>query len=1017
MAETRKTVTIVFTDVVGSTSLGERLDPEALRHVMSRLFAELRPVLERHGGSVAKFIGDAVLAVFGIPAVHEDDPLRAVRASAEMREALGRLNDELARERGLTVAMRTGVNTGEVVVSEPLTDEGFAIGDAVNVAARLQQVANPGEILLGARTYEAVRNSVRAEPCEPLSLKGKTEAVSAWRLLELLPGPPTAAAAGRFVGRASDLATLQAAFTDAIESEHARLVTVLGPPGIGKSRLARELVDLLGDRAHAVTGRCLSYGEGITYWPLAEIVEEVVAHRPLEELFVGDAEAAFLADRVAGAVGRSDAKVATEEILWAVRKLVEALARERPLVAVVDDIHWAEPTFLDLLEYLGAFAAAPVLLLCLARPELLEQRAGWAGPRAMAITLEPLADAEARGLLRDLPSGTALPRALEDRILDSAAGNPLFVQQMLALTREEQATGEPAVPPTIQALLAARIDRLAPAERTIVERAAIEGRHFHRRAIAALAPQALRDEVTSLLLALVRKDLIAPAPSLFPGDDGFRFAHLLVRDAAYDATPKQLRADLHERYAGWLAGSSENDEILGYHLEQACRYRAQLGMGTRPDLTGRAAGHLAEAGRGALDRGDARAAINLLARAHALFAAVRAAEVDVLLDLGEARNLTGDLAGSDAAFSAAIELAAAAGDRRDEHRARLERELVRNKTQPEGSSERLSELVEAAIPVFEEARDDTALAVAMLAMAMVQWMACRFAAARTLLEKALVHAERAGAERLALELTWRIALSLTSGPTPVPDALRRSETLAERFGDNPVAQAKIGLSIGLLEALGGHVERARRLCAVCEAQFAELGQTFELAHAAASSAKVETYAGNFPAAELKLREACATFTDMGERSFFSSRAVELAEVLWAQGKDDEAARFTRLSEEATSSDDVEAQALWRAVRAKVLARRDEPAIAERLAREAVELAQASDDLELQGDTLAAVGEVLRCAGRLEDAAAALRAALDHYERRGIVILAERVRARLGDLEASTEHKTPPRGSVTHDRGS
>jgi tetratricopeptide (TPR) repeat protein len=440
-------------------------------------------------------------------------------------------------------------------------------------------------------------------------------------------------------------------------------------------------------------------------------------------------------------------------------------------------------------------------------------------------------------------------------------------------------------------------------------------------------------------------------------------------------------------------------------------------MGTRPDLTGRAAGHLAEAGRGALDRGDARAAINLLARAHALFAAVRAAEVDVLLDLGEARNLTGDLAGSDAAFSAAIELAAAAGDRRDEHRARLERELVRNKTQPEGSSERLSELVEAAIPVFEEARDDTALAVAMLAMAMVQWMACRFAAARTLLEKALVHAERAGAERLALELTWRIALSLTSGPTPVPDALRRSETLAERFGDNPVAQAKIGLSIGLLEALGGHVERARRLCAVCEAQFAELGQTFELAHAAASSAKVETYAGNFPAAELKLREACATFTDMGERSFFSSRAVELAEVLWAQGKDDEAARFTRLSEEATSSDDVEAQALWRAVRAKVLARRDEPAIAERLAREAVELAQASDDLELQGDTLAAVGEVLRCAGRLEDAAAALRAALDHYERRGIVILAERVRARLGDLEASTEHKTPPRGSVTHDRGS
>jgi predicted ATPase/class 3 adenylate cyclase len=1009
MAETRKTVTIVFTDVVGSTSLGERLDPEALRHVMSRLFAELRPVLERHGGRVAKFIGDAVLAVFGIPAVHEDDPLRAVRASAEMREAVGRLNDELARERGVTVAMRTGVNTGEVVVSEPSPDDVFAIGDAVNVAARLQQVADPGEILLGTRTYEAVHDAVRAEPCEPLSLKGKAEPVFAWRLLEVLSGRPAAAAADRFVGRATDLATLQTAFLDAIESDHARLVTVLGPPGIGKSCLARELTDVLGDRARAVAGRCLPYGEGITYWPLAEIVEEVVAHRPLEELFAGDAEAAFVADRVAGAVGRSETQVATEEILWAVRKLVEALARERPLVAVVDDVHWAEPTFLDLLEYLGAFVAAPVLLLCLARPELLEQRAAWAGPRATAITLEPLAEAEARGLLRDLPYGADLPRALEDRILDSAAGNPLFVEQMLALAREERAAGELAVPPSIQALLAARIDRLAPAERTIVERAAVEGRHFHRRAVAALAPRALRDEVTSVLLALVRKDLIAPAPSLFPGDDGFRFAHLLVRDAAYDATPKQLRADLHERYAGWLARTSEHDDILGYHLEQACRYRAQLGMGIRRDLAERAAAYLTEAGRGALDRGDARAAGNLLARARALLDAMSAPKVDVLLDLGEAHSLSGDLAGADDAFSAVIELARAADDRPSELRARLERELVRNKTDPEGSSERIGELVEAAVPVFEEARDDTALAVAMLAMAMVQWVACRYTAATALLETALVHAERAGAERMALEVAWRITLALTSASTPVPEALRRCQTLAERFGANPLAEAKIGLAIAQLEAYGGRLDRARRLCALADAQFAELGQTLEQGRAAARAAKIETYAGNLPVAERKLREACATLTDMGERSLFSSRAVELAEVLWAQGDEDEAERFTRLSEDATSSDDVEAQALWRAVRAKVLAGRGEPAAAERLAQEAVALARASDDLELQGDTFVAMGEVLWRAGRPEDAAAALGAALDRYERRGIVPLIDRVRARLEELEASTQHQAPQQG--------
>jgi ATP/maltotriose-dependent transcriptional regulator MalT len=270
-----------------------------------------------------------------------------------------------------------------------------------------------------------------------------------------------------------------------------------------------------------------------------------------------------------------------------------------------------------------------------------------------------------------------------------------------------------------------------------------------------------------------------------------------------------------------------------------------------------------------------------------------------------------------------------------------------------------------------------------------------------------VHAEAAGAERVVLKVTLRIATGLTAGSTPIPDALRRCEALAGRFSDNRLAQVAIGLSIALLDALGGHFDRARRLCAVSETQYAELGQRLHQAHAAATSAKVEALAGNLPAAERKLREACATFTEMGERSHFSSRAAELAEVLCAQGHDDDAERFTRLSEEATSSDDVEAQALWRAVRVKVLARRGEQTAAERLAREADALARTSDDLELQGDTLAALGEVLRTAGRPEDAAGALRSALDRYERRGIIILAERTRARLGDLDSSVYR--PSRG--------
>jgi len=472
MGQARKTVTIVFTDLTGSTGLGERLDPEALRRVMERYFAETRSVLERHGGMVEKFIGDAVMAVFGIPTTHEDDALRAVKAAAEMRERLAVLSTALERERGVTLAVRTGINTGEAVVGDPESRQFYATGDVVNVAARLEQAAAPGEIVLGPLTHRLVHEAVRLQSLAPLSLKGRAEAVEAWRLLEVLDDVPAFARRldTPFVGRQRELQLIEQAFERAAGGR-VELVTVLGAAGIGKSRLARELLASVRERARSVVGRCLPYGEGITYWPLVEIVKQVAgtdARAGLGELLAGDDDGDLIAARVAEAVGPQEGGARTEEIFWAVRRLLEQLARERPLVAVLDDLHSAEPTFLDLIEYVASFAHAPLLVLCVARPELLESRPSWSPPKlgGTTIALEPFSEQEAETLIQRLLRGSHVSKALRERIVDSAEGNPLFVEQMLAHARDNDASGiEVAVPPTIQALLAARVDRLPVSER------------------------------------------------------------------------------------------------------------------------------------------------------------------------------------------------------------------------------------------------------------------------------------------------------------------------------------------------------------------------------------------------------------------------------------------------------------------------------------------------------------------------------------------------------------------------
>src|SRR6187551_974408 len=410
--EVRKIVTVLFCDVTGSTALGERIDPESLRRVMSRYFETAKAIVERHGGTVEKFIGDAVMAVFGVPTVHEDDALRAVRAAGELRGGLGELNEELERDYGTQLELRMGVNTGEVVTG---TEERLATGDAVNIAARLEQAAQPGEVLLGEETHGLVRAAVNAEAVPPLEAKGKAERLVAHRLLSVQAEAPARRHDAPMIGREGQRALLENAFANVVSERACHLFTILGVAGVGKSRLAEEFLAGVAD-ATVVRGRCLSYGEGISYWPVTEVVKQLVR----------DGE---VTGPLASILGDEAAAGSPAEIAWAFRKLLESRAAERPLVVVFDDVHWGEPTFLDLVEHVADLSRdAPILVLCMARPELLDVRPAWGGGKLNAtnVLLEPLAPDESRELIEALVEAEEIDAGLRDRILESAAGNPLF---------------------------------------------------------------------------------------------------------------------------------------------------------------------------------------------------------------------------------------------------------------------------------------------------------------------------------------------------------------------------------------------------------------------------------------------------------------------------------------------------------------------------------------------------------------------------------------------------------------
>jgi class 3 adenylate cyclase/tetratricopeptide (TPR) repeat protein len=981
-AAARKTVSVLFCDLADSTMLGERLDPEQLRELLGSWYEEMRIAVERHGGTVEKFVGDAVMAVFGLPRIHEDDALRAVRAALDMQRAVARMNASLAPRRVPELRIRIGINTGEVVTGDEAAT--LATGDAVNTAKRLEEAAGGGEILIGAVTERLVRHASRLVPLAPVAAKGKSEPVEAWRVLEAIAGAESFARRldTPLVGRTDELALLRNELTASTDGRECRLVTVIGSAGVGKTRLVSELVAEAGEYATVVAGRCLPYGDGITFWPLTELVRRLGGEEAVARAMGADDDAALVVERLRVLGGEGSAP--PEELFWAVRRLFEQLAQRQPLLVLLEDVHWAEPTLLDLVEHVSRWSrGAPILLLCVAREELLEERPGWEGA---LVRLEPLSTGEATQLLDALDSGDLLSAELRARVADVAQGNPLYTEQLVAMLAEEvRAAAElVALPPTIQALLAARLDRLDPGDRGVLERAAVVGKEFWPGAVAALGSG--DENLGPTLLALVRRDLVEPAVSSIPGEDGFRFRHALIRDAAYAAIPKRMRAELHERFAAWVEAHAGRDELVGYHLEHAYRYREELDTlddHTR-SLGERAGGLLAAAGHRALARDDVPAAVNLLERGVALLSRTSESRGFSLLELAIALMRSGAFAAAEGALEEALELARAEGDRRLELHTLIEREFFRIFTNAEVPPDEIRRVAEEAIPALEALDDDAGVARAWHLLSEPPVNACRWGERAAALEHALDHARRAGDTREAARAAGFLMQAIQLGPTPVDAAIERAHLFLRESEGDRLLTASILNSLAVLLAMRGEFDEARAQSSRAEKHWAELGMAHSRAIRAIEASTIELLAGDVEGAERELRTGYRMLEEISEVHVRPTIAAYLAAVLAQEGRSAEAEEFAQFARAHAWEDDIVTQAMWRVAHAQVQAAAGEAAEAERLAREAVELAAPTDFLDLQATALLALARVLRKAGSAEATTAAARAQAV-YELKGNIV--------------------------------
>jgi tetratricopeptide (TPR) repeat protein len=912
-------------------------DPEARRSELRERSATAERMVEMFGATVHSLGNGRLLGVFGIPAVRDDDALQAARAAL-----------------ALSFSARIGLATGEVVTGEP-----FVSGAPIEEATKLCDAAAVGQVITGPRTWQLVRHAVTGSPHGDAWVLAAVDP-DASPLLRRLETP--------IVGREQELQQIATDLERAAHEGRSHLVTIFGAPGIGKTRLAIECGQRLRATATSVVARCRRAEREFAYAPLRELLAGV-AEGDLEDWirdrFALDPDGVELAGWLATAVGLGTEPGRPQETAWAARRLLAGLARERPLLLVVDDVHWAAPAFLDLVESLVELASAPVLVLCLARPDLLEVRPHWGGGRmsSSSVLLDELTEAQSDALIDRLSPDEEVDPAVRKRIVTVAEGNALFIEQLLAAALEGHAD---AVPDSIQTLIAARLDRLSDPDRAVAQAAAVCGTSFTVEEVAEL----VEDDPRSSLLTLERRELVRLGEAGNSGATGWSFRHSLIRDVAYAGLTKRRRAELHERLAMLAIERGEDvDLTAGYHLDQAVHARRETGeRGAAVDaLAARAAGHLSRAGSAAFDRDDMSASAVLLGQADALLPREAPERIELLPKLASALLYRGDVGAVQALLAEASAVAAELGDERLAARATLGTALALLWTGAAVPPDRMLQEIEAVAPVLEQAGDDEGLAMAeVLRFHALDRTGSRDPAARFPL--ALEYARRANARYLERSVLSWVCITLPRGTLPVDEAIERATEI--RDGSTSFVRSSAIGALGLLHAMRGEFDEARELVEEVRAMLEELGQPQSAAAHSIAISEVETMAGDDAAAERILRRGYEAVTAFGDGHSAMHAAWRLGLTLARQGKNDEARRFAEITERA------ELKGMWvdiwcRVVLARVEGNGGDASRAQQLVAGAREQMASAAESGMHADVLLESAEALHAAGGLESEAASL----------------------------------------------
>ena len=986
--QARRPVTVLCVALQLAPRSGSELDPEAHGILNEQVVSGLITVLDRHGGKLAASDSEHLIGVFGVTTLHEDDALRAARASLEMRETLTAEAGTLPRQYRANLVYRFGLATGEALVggSGPL---GFA-GDVGVRAVMLAEAAEAGQILISHQTQQLTAGAIETEDAGPGRFLLRSAHADLRPLAVRLDVP--------LVGRGEEMSLLEAAYTRAIRERATLTVKVIGEAGLGKTRLVQEFAAGFDGDAHVLTGRCLSYGEGITFWPLREVLRQAGggddSPERIRALMDGEADAAGVAEQLHRALGGgTQGRTAAAEIFWAARRFLETLARQRPVLVMFEDLHWAEPTFLDLLESLALQPGdSPITIVCIARPELLDHRPAWAAEadRAVSIHLAPLSETAAAALLDSVSAGQRIAPSTRARLIDTAGGNPLYLEQLAVSLSEQSASGiRPALPPTIQALLSARLQRLGPGASSVLVRAAIVGKDFGEWEIRELLPVEARAPLSRNLQTLVAKGLVQRGPGRTPHEE-YSFRHILIRDAAYRSVPKSLRAELHHRYADWLAAGvadsfSARSEILGYHLEQSVRYRTELWPADPQSavLSRQAAGYLGSAGRAAHDRDDDVAAVNLLDRAAALLPGDDPALGPLYTSLGTSLIEAGQLDKARATLDHAQRITAANNDDRLHAHARVEALLLHLKVNPTEAAIDIARALPELRREFDQDHDDLGICRALQLEAAVHWDHSRSGAAENAWQRAAECARKLKDGRQLAEILGWLASAALWGPAPAPEGIKRCQGYMDEIGNHPIGKAGILLHLAGLYAMQDDFAAAHATLASAKSLLETLGPTMTAA-IIQPAALIAMLAGDPGAAERYLRLEYDHLDQMGERRILSTTAAKLARAIAAQGPSryDEAIRLIATSREAAADGDLSPQALGQGLYARILADRGRYREAEELARSATALSAQTDLLSEQADTLLDLSHVLAAAGQVSEAHSAATQALNLYRRKG-----------------------------------